>query len=340
MEEKVFVGLSGGVDSTVTAALLKKKGYDVHGITVLLTPEDEPFSFCDAEIVAKELDIPFIIVDMKKEFADTVMANFIAEYKKGRTPNPCIVCNEKIKFGFLLQKVKELGGDFLVTGHYAKIEKQGDDFILKKSPSKKDQSYFLYRIPKEALSRIMFPINELEKEDIRKIAKQMNLSVAEKSESQEICFIKDNNYVRFLNENGVFGMPGNFVDLEGNVLGKHSGIINYTIGQRKGLERAFGEPMFVTKIDALKNEVVLAPNGFQETKKFFVENLRFFKEPDKEFFADVKIRCQAKPMPAKVTFVLEDKVEVEFEIPQRAVTPGQSAVFYDGDIVLGGGYIA
>lgn len=338
MGQKVFVGLSGGVDSSVAAALLKQKGYDVEGISLILTPNDDGSASRDAKAVADALSIPFHVIDMKSAFAERVIDYFVEEYKKGRTPNPCIRCNETIKFGLMLEKALEMGADFLATGHYAKIAFENGKYLLKAADSVKDQSYFLYRLNQDQLSHVLFPIADMEKEDTRAIARDLGLPVADKGDSQEICFIPDNDYVKFIREYSNFeSIPGNFVDLNGNVIGQHSGIINYTIGQRKGLGVAFGEPMFVTKIDAKTNEVVLAPNGFQETSEFLVDNL---SEPfSSESKLDVKIRYKASKVPATIIPIENGKVKIVFDVPQRAVTPGQSAVFYDGDTVISGGYI-
>lgn len=346
MPKKVFVGLSGGVDSAVSAALLLERGYEVEGIHLLLTGYGDEKSAPDAEAVAKSLGIPFHCIDMKEEFKRYVIDYFVNEYMNGRTPNPCIVCNEHIKFGLLLDKMSELGGDYLATGHYARIEDKGGEFFLKKSASSKDQSYFLYRLSQKSLSRTLFPVNEFEKSDTRLMAEKWNLPVAKKDDSQEICFIPDNDYVSFIKEySGYSPIPGNFVDMEGNVIGQHSGIINYTIGQRKGLGVAFGVPMFVTGINPEKNEVLLAPDGYQKTSVFKVDNISFINNhtadrirSDPGMCVSTKIRCQAKPMPSRISFDGE-LISVEFEEPQRAVTPGQSAVFYEGDTVLGGGFI-
>lgn len=338
MQKKVFVGMSGGVDSSVAAAILLEKGYIVEGISLILTENQENAGIFDAKAVADVLGIPLHVFDMKKEFKNSVISNFIEEYRAGRTPNPCIVCNEKIKFGLMLDKALEMGADYLATGHYAKIEENEGHFELKAADSAKDQSYFLYRLNQHQLSHILFPMADMEKVDTRELARKYGLPVAEKSDSQEICFIPDDDYVKYLKEAaGVIPVPGDFVNLQGEKIGEHKGIINYTIGQRKGLG-AFGEPMFVTKIDAKTNEVVLAPNGYQQSIEFIVENL---SEPIKsETILDVKIRFRAGRVPAKITPINEKAVKVAFIEPQRAITPGQSAVFYSGDTVISGGYIS
>ncbi len=340
MAEKVFVGMSGGVDSSVSAAMLCAKGYEVEGIHLVLNDNDEKVTLPDAKRVAEALDIPFHSVDLRAEFKKYVVDYFVAEYKCGRTPNPCIVCNQYIKFGLMLDKAIELGADFIATGHYARVEKSDGEYILRASSSAKDQSYFLYRLSQYQLEHTMFPVDGLEKLDTRALAKEYNLPVADKKDSQEICFVPDDDYARFIFDySGYKASEGNFVDLDGNVIGTHSGIIHYTVGQRKGLG-AFGKPMFVTRIDADTNEVVLAPDGFQNSNEFLVSHLSFIsgKPLDSETKANVKIRFRAKPEPATL-IPMGDEIKVIFDDPQRAVTPGQSAVFYDGDIVLGGGFI-
>lgn len=343
MSKKVFVGMSGGVDSSVTAAVLLEKGYEVEGINLVLTPNDAAVGNRDAVAVAEKLDIPLHILDLRDEFSKNVIDYFAGEYLKGRTPNPCIRCNESIKFGLLLDNALEMGADFIATGHYAKVVHEFGRYKLQKSPSKKDQSYFLCRLTQKQLRHILFPMCEFEKEDTREIAEKYGLPVAQKADSQEICFIPDNDYAKFIVERtGITPPPGNFVDMQGNILGEHKGILYYTIGQRKGLGIAFGEPMFVTKIDAKKNEILLAPQGNQHAKAFTVEKMNYISLDMPltcEINAEVKIRCQAQPAPARIIPITAEKVKIEFETPQRAITPGQAAVIYDGDTVIGGGYI-
>ncbi len=343
MSKKVFVGMSGGVDSSVTAAVLLEKGYQVEGINLILTQNDDINGNKDAAAVAEKLGIPLHTLDLRDEFSKNVIDYFAGEYLRGRTPNPCIRCNESIKFGLLLDRALKMGAYFIATGHYAKITHRFGRFNLEKSPSKKDQSYFLCRLTQEQLKHTLFPICEFEKDDTREIAEKYNLPVAQKADSQEICFIPDDDYAKFIVERtGIVPAPGNFVDMQGNVIGEHKGILYYTIGQRKGLGISFGEPMFVTKIDAEKNEILLAPQGNQHAASFTVEKMNYISLDNPlncEINADVKIRCQANPAPAHITPITADKVKIEFETPQRAITPGQTAVIYDGDTVVGGGYI-
>lgn len=343
MSKKVFVGMSGGVDSSVTAAVLLEKGYQVEGINLVLTPNDSLGGNKDAAAVAEKLGIPLHILDLRDEFSKNVIDYFTSEYLKGRTPNPCIRCNESVKFGLLLDRALEMGADFIATGHYAKISHRFGRFNLEKSPSRKDQSYFLCRLTQEQLKHTLFPICQFEKDDTRQIAKKYALPVAQKADSQEICFIPDNDYAKFIVERtGIVPDKGNFVDMQGNILGEHNGILYYTIGQRKGLGISFGEPMFVTKINSDKNEILLAPQGNQQATSFTVEKMNYISldNPlDSEINADVKIRCQANPALAHITPISADKVRIDFEAPQRAITPGQAAVIYDKDVVVGGGYI-
>ncbi len=343
MSKKVFVGMSGGVDSSVTAAVLLEKGYQVEGINLVLTQNDDTIGNKDAAAVAEKLGIMLHTLDLRDEFSKNVIDYFADEYLRGRTPNPCIRCNETIKFGLLLDKALEMGADFIATGHYARITHEFGRYKLERSPSKKDQSYFLSRLTQNQLKHTLFPMSEFEKDDTRTIAEKYGLPVAQKADSQEICFIPDNDYAKFIVERtGITPAPGKFIDMQGNVLGEHKGILYYTIGQRKGLGIAFGEPMFVTKIDAEKNEILLAPQGNQLTSAFVVDKMNYISLDFPltcEINADVKIRCQAQPAPAHITPITAERVKIEFETPQRAVTPGQAAVIYDGDMVIGGGYI-
>jgi len=340
MKNKVLIGMSGGVDSAVAALLLKNQGYDVTGAMLLLR-ENMESEIADAQKIADTLGFELVTIPVYDNFKAVVKDYFADEYLNGRTPNPCVVCNKEIKFNELLKYADENSIDFIATGHYAKIEKIGNAFYLKKAPTNKDQTYFLYKLNQNILSRTLFPLAEYTKDKIRTIAEKNNLPVASKSDSQEVCFIPDNDYVSFIRNNYRNDIPeGKFVDTDGNILGSHKGIIYYTIGQRKGLGIAFGKPMYVTKIDAENNCVTLGEEGSQMSDVLTITDINFINGDIKdEFTADVKIRCQAKPAKAVLT-PDGDKIHIRFFEKQRSVTPGQSAVIYDGDTVIGGGTIA
>lgn len=342
MCKKVYVGLSGGVDSSVAALLLKQQGYDVVGINLRLSPSDDGVANENAMNVAKKLDIPFETIDLRKEFRQEVIDNFINEYLNARTPNPCVICNENIKFGKLLDIAMERGADFLATGHYASVEKIGSRFLLKRNENKKDQSYFLHRLSQYQLSKIIFPVN-MPKEQTRKIASDFDLPVANLPDSQEICFVKDDDYAKFILDNTDKNLKiGDFIDTSGNFLGKHKGIVYYTVGQRKGLGISFGTPMYVTKINPQTHQITLGKEGEQMSSSLIAQDVNYIsvdelKSPIK---ARVKIRCQAPLVNATVIPIDKKTVQIDFDEPQRAITAGQSAVFYDdNDFVIGGGFI-
>ena len=339
MKNKVLIGMSGGVDSAVAALLLKNQGYDITGAMLLLR-ENMETEIADAQKIADNIGFELVTIPLYEKFKSEVKYYFANEYLNGRTPNPCVVCNKEIKFNELLKYADENNFDFIATGHYAKIEKCGEKYHLKKSPTNKDQTYFLYKLGQDILSRTLFPLSDYTKDEIRAIAQENNLPVASKSDSQEVCFIPDNDYVSFIRGNYQDNIPeGNFVDADTNVLGRHKGIIYYTIGQRKGLGITFGKPMYVTKIDAETNTVTLGEEGSQMSDTLILTNVNFITDEIKEeFTADVKIRCQAKPAKAVLT-PDSDKIRIKFFEKQRSVTPGQSAVIYDGETVIGGGTI-
>lgn len=337
--KKVLVGMSGGVDSSVAALILKKEGYDVYGATMdLWELNDRAKEVCD------KLEIKHYILDFKDKFRECVIKNFIDEYKNARTPNPCIVCNRNLKFGAMLNKAKELGIDYIATGHYAKIEYSDKykRYVLKKSDNTaKDQSYVLYSIPRELLEYIVFPLGSFKsKDEIRQIARESNLSTASASDSQDICFIPDGNYKNFLENNSdLKETPGDII-FNGKVIGKHTGLYKYTIGQRKGLGIAYEEPLYVIGFNKNKNELIVGIEKDLYVKSFKVKNynLLLVDNIDKPIKVNVKTRYKSKEYPAKIS--MEDKyIKVEFESPQKGITPGQSAVFYIDDIVLGGGII-
>lgn len=339
--KKIAVGLSGGVDSSAAALLLLEQGYDVTGVILRLKPDNYADSdIADAQRIADCLGIELRILDRRDYFKKNVIEPFIGEYLAARTPNPCVECNAAVKFGTMLDYALEIGCDGIATGHYAKIEERDGRYLLKRSESAKDQSYFLFRLNQFQLSRAIFPLEGMDKEEIRLKAEKAGLPVARKGDSQEICFVPDDDYIAYLTSLGITSPKGNFIDKDGNVLGVHNGIINYTIGQRKGLG-AFGKPMFVTGMNAENNTVTIGENGSQYSVGFVADKLNFiaFDRPAEPFRANVKIRFKAKEQPALITPNADGTVTVVFDESQRSVTPGQSAVFYDGDIVIGGGRI-
>lgn len=356
-KKKVMLGMSGGVDSSAAAAILLEQGYDVIGVTLQIwqdTDEETKKSeggCCslsavdDARRVANKLGIPYYVLNFKDIFKTTVIDYFKEEYFKGRTPNPCIACNRHVKWQAMLDKAVAMGIDYIATGHYAKVEFDSTTgrFILKKSVTvKKDQTYALYNLTQDQLSRTLMPCGDYTKEQIREFAKETGLPVHSKPDSQEICFIPDNDYGRYLSENGNHKIiPGDFVDTKGNVLGKHKGIVHYTVGQRKGLGIAFGKPMFVVGLDVKNNRVILGDDTEVYSSKLFATDLNFIsiEKPIDGMRVNAKIRYSAKEAPATINIIDENRVAVTFDDAQRAITPGQSVVFYDGDVVVGGGTI-
>lgn len=345
MNKKVLVMMSGGVDSSVSAILLKNKGYDVCGVTMKLHDNARVLNdINDAKKVCEKIGINHIVVDLSKQFKEKVIDYFIEEYTKGRTPNPCVICNKFIKYGLMIDFAKKNGFDYIASGHYATVvyDDKLNRFLIKRSNEKKDQSYVLFNLKQDDLKMILFPIKGLEKAKIREIARENGLLVADKPESQDICFIKDSDYVQFIKNNTTKKFkPGNFKDKYGNILGKHLGIINYTIGQRKGLGLSFGKPMYVNSINSLKNEIILGEEGSQYKDELLAEDVNFipFDKLTKEMDVLAKARYKAPLARAKIIPISENVVKVKFYEKQRAITPGQAVVFYDDDILLGGGII-
>ncbi|MDX9887642.1 MAG: tRNA 2-thiouridine(34) synthase MnmA [Anaerovoracaceae bacterium] len=340
---KVILGLSGGVDSTAAALLLKEKGLEVIGLFLDMTGKSN-VEMKSAQQAAKELQIPFVYRDASKEFSDKVVENFTQEYSCGRTPNPCVICNPLVKFQLLLDVADQMNAAFIATGHYARTyfdEDLSAWFIRRGANKKKDQSYTLYRLPQKVISRLIMPLGDIShKDDVRALVREKDLSNAGLRDSQEICFIgKGDNYISFLESKGIKSQPGNFIDEEGNILGPHKGIIYYTIGQKKGLGGSFGRPMYVNRINTEDNTIVLSKDEQDLFKYRVVSKDNIFNIPFEGLRVDAKLRYAAKPAPAFIRPIEDNKIEAIFDEPQRAPTPGQSIVFYLGDFVLGGGII-
>ena len=344
---KALIAMSGGVDSSMAAKLTIEKGIECIGCTMKLFENEDadPDNVEDARNVASRFDMPFYVFDLRDEFQNCVMEKFVQFYAEGKTPNPCIDCNRHLKFGELLQKAEELGCDYIVTGHYGRIEhdESTGKYILKKGADPaKDQSYVLHRLTQKQLAHILMPLGEYTKTEIRAMAEKAGFANANKPDSEDICFIPDGDYAamieRFL---GKEFPPGEFVDTKGNVIGQHRGIIHYTVGQRKHLGQTFGEPRYVCRVDAENNRVVLgtAEEVFSEKATVTEFNWISGEVPKEDVRCTVRTRYQQKEKPATVRVLSDETVEIIFDEPQRAVTPGQAAVLYDGDIVLGGGTI-
>ena len=358
---KVIVGLSGGVDSAVSAYLLKEQGYEVIGVTLRtwVDSENEVSKCCeieDARRIAWKLGIRYHVHNVGKDFCKYVTTPFVSDYINGLTPSPCVFCNRSVKFEGMLYCTNLFDAQYIATGHYAEVIKLPNGRYTVRQVAHKDQTYMLYRLSQEQLSRLIMPLGGLSKDEVRKIARDADLPVAEKSDSQEICFVEDGHYADYVKDRAKEVFPeqyesiknrleeGNFVDPDGNILGKHKGIIHYTIGQRKGLGIAFGHPIYVKEIRPETNEVVLSEEEEIFTKEVFCRDLNFLSIPDlkagEEMPAKVKIRYRHNAETAVISKVADDEVRIYFDAPVRASTPGQSAVFYDEENrVIGGGVI-
>ncbi|KAB0666174.1 tRNA 2-thiouridine(34) synthase MnmA [Oryzomonas japonica] len=344
----VAVAMSGGVDSSVTAALLKRQGFEVIGITMqLFAPRSTGSGSAahDAAAVARHLGIPHHVIGLETDFRHLIIQDFIDEYRCGRTPNPCVRCNRYVKFGLLLEQARAVGADLLATGHYVRntIDSAGVCHLRQARCIGKDQSYFLYTLSQEQLSQVLFPLGEMaSKDEVRRLAHEFALPVADKGDSQEVCFIPDDDYVAFLEESGgLAGTPGDIVHVGGQVVGRHRGTHRYTIGQRKGLGVAWNRPLYVTAIDTDRNVVVVGEEEYLAAAGLLAAEVGWIVPPDgEEFETACKIRYRHHPVACRVRLLPESRCEVRFDEPQRAVTPGQSVVFYRGDEVLGGGKIA
>ena len=347
--KKVLLGMSGGVDSSVSALLLKEEGYDVIGATLELFAGSSCCNintYIDAKNVCKSIGIPHFTYNYKDEFKCRVIDNFIEEYSNQRTPNPCIQCNKYMKFGFMWEKAKELGCNYLATGHYAKTEysEKYGRWILKKSKAgRKDQSYVLWNMPKDLIQHVVFPLANFEsKDEIREIAREYHLKVANKPDSEDICFIPDGDYKKFLENNSdLKPINGNIVNLKGEILGKHTGLYKYTIGQRKGLGISYSEPLFVIGFNKNKNELIVGTEKETYKKEMIVKdvNLLLIDELKEKMEVSVKTRYSSKEERATIEMAENNMIKVIFDNPIQRITPGQSAVFYIDDIVLGGGII-
>lgn len=336
--------MSGGVDSSVAAALIKDMGYDCIGGTMKLfshacvTDDDVR----DAQKIAEKLGFPHFTFNFSGDFEKCVINRFVEAYEKGATPNPCVDCNRYIKFASLLEKAKELGCDYIVTGHYARIEKCGDRFLLKKGlDESKDQSYVLYSLTQYELSHTLLPLGSLSKDEVRELAENHGFVNASKKDSQDICFVPDGDYASFIERFTGKNYPkGDFVDKKGNVLGTHRGIIRYTVGQRKGLGLALLAPMYVMEKDIENNKVILASNDELFKDELYACDFNWIAEnPETEFIAYAKPRYRAKEAKARIIPLEHNRVHIIFDEPQRAITRGQAVVVYDGDTVIGGGTI-
>lgn len=343
----IAVAMSGGVDSSVTAALLKQQGHEVIGITMrLFAPHSSGIGSAvhDAAVVAGHLGIPHHVADFSPDFSRLIIGDFIAEYRAGHTPNPCVRCNRYIKFGMLLDTARERGAEFLATGHYVRktVDPDGTCHLRIAEYARKDQSYFLYTLTQQQLRQVIFPLGSVaSKDEVRRLAREFALPVAEKSDSQEVCFIPNDDYVAFLEGSGdLDARSGDIIHANGQTVGRHHGTHRYTIGQRKGLGVAWSEPLYVTGIDAERNVILVGEQQLVYAGGLQAENVSWIVAPETDTFAAAcKIRYRHQPVACQVRLLAENSCEVTFDQPQKAITPGQALVFYRGDEVVGGGTI-
>jgi tRNA-specific 2-thiouridylase len=339
-KKRVAVAMSGGVDSSVAAALLRKAGYEVSGIHMKLWSGSEKATIADLERTSELLGIPFYQLDLEKEFKSLVVDYFCSEYSLGRTPNPCIICNQQLKFGLLLEKIGEMGADYLATGHYVRTETSPGGYrLLKAVDITRDQSYFLYTLGQGQLKRLLFPLGGMSKEEVRRVANELDLPTSSRRDSQDVCFIPDNDYRAFIAEN-VSLKEGEIVDINGEVLGKHSGLARYTVGQRQGLGLDSAEPLYVLELDAKNNRLVVGSREQALHNALVASHISWVsgRTPEKSLKITARVRYKASDLAAELR-PINGGAEIRFLEPQWAIAPGQSVVFYQGDAVLGGGVI-
>ena len=342
MERKtVAIGMSGGVDSSVAACLLKDKGYNVIGVTLeLLDNEETKKSIEDAKAICKKIDIKHYVCDLKEEFKEEIVQNFITAYKQGKTPNPCVLCNRLFKFGLFYKKALELGADYISTGHYARVK---NNRLMMSLADGKDQSYFLCQIKKEILPKVLFPLNEFQsKEEIRTLARKYPLPVSEKKDSQEVCFIPNDDYKTFLKKNGQEEVEGKIILTDKTVLGNHKGLFNYTIGQRKGLNISYKEPLYVIQLDTKNNNLIVGTNNELFNQELTATNMNYLVEKDEFFKTKLFAKIRSRGNLEEVDTVTEEqnRLKIKFKDKLRAITPGQLIVFYnENKECLGGAYI-